>query len=174
MKSWKACVRTWEKRNETNGQTKIMDSITEVGQRKLVTSSTNSQKRQSNENGLSEVWVLALFKKLQAIYLTKWTSALEGIEETAMVEWSQALRGLTGEQIKNGLDCLSDEWPPSVIGFRALCEGKAINGFGIDYVPECYRETKRERLIESDGNKAKHKKAYSAGMTGIKDILKRG
>ena len=153
---------------------KIMDSIQEVGQKKLVTNSTNSQRRQSNENGLSEVWVLALFKKLQAIYLTKWTSALEGIEETAMVEWSQALRGLTGEQIKNGLDNLSDEWPPSAIGFRALCEGKGVNGFGLDYVPECYRETKRERLIESDENKEAHKKAYKAGMTGIKNILNNG
>ena len=131
----------------------------------------NSQKRQSNENGLSEVWVLALFKKLQALYLTKWTSALEGIEETAMVEWSQALSGLTGEQIKNGLDSLSDEWPPSAIGFRALCEGKGVNGFGLDYQPECYREIKRERLIESDENKEKHRKAYSAGMGNLKSIL---
>lgn len=132
----------------------------------------SSQRKQSNENGLSEVWVLALFKKLQAIYLTKWTSALEGIEETAMVEWSQALRGLTGEQIKKGLDSLSEEWPPSAISFRALCEGKAVNGFGLDYVPECYRETKRERLIESDENKAKHKKAYTIGMGNLKDVLR--
>ena len=133
----------------------------------------NSQKRQSNENGLSEVWVLALFKKFQAIYLTKWTSALEGIEKTAMVEWSQALRGLTGDQIKNGLDSLSEEWPPSAIGFRALCEGKGINGLGLDYTPPYHTEVKRENLIESDENKEKHRKAYSVGMGDLKSILKR-
>jgi hypothetical protein len=115
-----------------------------------------------------------LFEKFQARYLSKWTTALEGIESTAVSEWSQALSGLTGEQIKNGLDNLTDEWPPSAPAFRALCEGKGINGFGLDYVPECYRETKRERLIESDENKEKHRKAYSVGMGGIKSILKRG
>lgn len=120
---------------------------------------------------LPELWVLALFKKLQGIYLHKWTSALEGIEDTAISEWQTALGGLSGDQIKKGLDSLSDEWPPSAVGFRALCEGKGINGFGLDYTPECYRERKRERLLESDENKAAHKAAYEKGMSGLKDIL---
>ena len=89
---------------------------------------------------MSEVWILAIFKKFQAIYLHKWTSAIEGIEETAMVEWSQALGGLTGDQVKNGLSNLTDEWPPTAISFRTLCEGKGINGFGLDYVPEYHRK----------------------------------
>ena len=105
--------------------------------------------------------------------MSKWTSSLEGIEETAVKEWAQVLAGLTGEQISNGLSNLSDEWPPSATGFRALCEGKGVNGFGLDYVPECYRETKRERLLESDENKAAHKAAYESGMSGLKDILKK-
>lgn len=123
---------------------------------------------------MSEIWVLAIFKKFQAIYLHKWTSAIEGIEETAMIEWSQALGGLTGDQVKNGLSNLTDEWPPSAISFRSLCEGKEINGFGLDYVPECYRETKRERLLESDENKAMHKAAHAKGMSGLKNILNKG
>jgi hypothetical protein len=90
-----------------------------------------------------------------------------------MFEWSQALGGLTDEQIKTGLNNLSDEWPPSAISFRALCEGKGTNDFGLDYVPECYRTIKRERLIESDENKEAHRKAYSIGMGGLKDILKK-
>jgi len=96
---------------------------------------------------------------------------MEGIEEVAVVEWSQGLSGLTGEQIKSGLDSLSDDWPPSLPAFRALCEGKKADEFGIGYVPECYRETKRERLLESDENKAAHKAAYESGMSGLKDIL---
>jgi len=53
-----------------------------------------------------------------------------------------------------------------------MCKGKAINEFGLDYIPECYRETKRERLIESDENKEKHEAAYKSGMTNLKNILK--
>lgn len=89
--------------------------------------------------------------------------------------WASGLRGLTGEQIANGLrECVNcgESWPPTLPEFVKMCKGSSINEFGMDYVPECYRETKRERLIESDENKAKHKKAYGSGMSGIKDILK--
>jgi len=49
---------------------------------------------------------------------------MEGIEEVAVVEWSQGLSGLTGEPIKRGLDSLSADWALSVPSFRALCERK--------------------------------------------------
>lgn len=90
--------------------------------------------------------------------------------------WASGLRGLTGEQIANGLrecvDC-GESWPPTLPEFVSMCKGKSINEFGLDYVPECYREKKRERLIESDENKEAHRKAYSVGMGNIKDILKK-
>lgn len=128
-----------------------------------------------NKTGIPISWVSALFAKFQVRYGHKWVSTIEGIEETAVTEWSQGLAGLTGEQIKFGLDSLVDEWPPSLPAFRAACTGKGVNDFGLDYVPECYRETKRERLIESDENKEKHKAAYKSGMSGLKNILnKRG
>ena len=88
-------------------------------------------------------------------------------------EWSQTLAGLTGEQIAKGIDNLPAGWPPDAITFRGLCTGKGVNGFNLNYTPECYRTTKRERLIESDENKEKHRAAYSVGMGGIKDLLKR-
>ena len=146
-------------------------TTTEAALKSLATNATKSQQGQSQTARLSEIWVAALFKKFQVLYLHKWSSALEGIEDYAVHEWSEALGGLTGDQIKNGLANLDDEWPPSAISFRRLCEGKGINGFGLDYVPECYRETKREKLIESDESKAKHKAAYKSGMAGLKDIL---
>jgi hypothetical protein len=132
----------------------------------------NSQKKQSPTERLSEVWVLALFKKLQALYLHKWTSALEGIEKTAMTEWAQALGGLSGEQIKTGLANLNSEWPPSAIDFRKLCENKQTNGLGLDYAPPYHSQVKRDRTLDSDENKERRRKAYSIGMGGIKDILK--
>ncbi len=102
----------------------------------------------------------------------KWTSAIEGIEDTAVNEWSQALAGISGEQIKVGLDNLSEDWPPSAIAFKALCEGRQANGLGLDFTPPYHTEVKRERLIESDESKAKHKAAHKKGMAGLKDILK--
>lgn len=104
-------------------------------------------------------------------------SAINGnsLSEAART-WSVGLRGLTGEQIAKGLhECIAsgESWPPALPEFVSMCKGKAINDFGLDYVPECYRETKRERLLESDENKAKHKAAYEKGMGGLKNILKK-
>jgi len=132
-----------------------------------------SHEKTSNKTGLPLNWVSALFKKFQVIYLHKWTSALEGIEDTAVNEWSQGLSGLLGEQIKLGIDNLDSDWPPSLIAFRALCEGKQANGLGLDYKPPYHTEFKREQLIESDENKEKHRKAFSVGMSDLKSILKR-
>lgn len=101
----------------------------------------------------------------------KWTSAIEGIEELVVTEWSQALAGLSGEQIKLGLNNLPEGWPPSAIDFRALCEGRHANGLGMDYKPPYHTAFKRDRVIESDENKAKHKAAYQSGMSDLKNIL---
>jgi hypothetical protein len=150
---------------------KILDSIKEVGQRKFLTSSMRSQKETSNKTGLPISWVSALFKKFQAIYLHKWTSAIEGIEDLAVVEWSQGLSGLSGEQIKLGIANLSEDWPPSVIAFRALCEGKRANGLGLDYAPPYHSQVKRDKTLDSDENKEKRRKAHSVGMGNIRDIL---
>jgi len=125
-----------------------------------------------NKTGLPLSWIAALFKKFQAIYLHKWTSAIEGIEDVATNEWSQALIGLSGEQIKIGLDNLHEDWPPSAIAFRALCEGRQANGLGLDFAPPYHSQVKRDRLLESDESKAEHKAAYEKGMGGLKDILK--
>lgn len=75
---------------------------------------------------LSDVWVLALFKKFQARYLLKWTSAIQGIEGAAMKEWGQILAGLDGDDIKRGLDKMNSEWTPTAYEFRELCK-KPIN-----------------------------------------------
>jgi len=88
------------------------------------------------------VWVLAIFKKLQARYLHKWTSAIEGIEEEVMSEWSQVLSGLTGEQVKRGLDSWDSEWPPTANEFKNVCVGQGRNDYGLDHVPAYYREEK--------------------------------
>lgn len=122
-----------------------------------------------------------LWERLTHIYGHKFASAYgeSATEENNLTEaartWASGLRGLTGEQIANGLrECIScgASWPPTLPEFVSMCKGKQTNEFGLDYIPECYRETKRERLLESDENKATHKAAYESGMSGLKDILK--
>ena len=75
----------------------------------------------------------------------------------AVTEWSQGLAGLTGEQIKKGLDNLTDGWPPSLPEFRAACLNKQVNGFGLDYRPEYYRNSNiikpEKRLSSTDRDK---------------------
>lgn len=63
----------------------------------------------------------AIFKRFQARYGNKWTSSLDGIEETAVAEWADGLAGLTGEQIAQGLRTWRDDWPPSLPEFRVAC-----------------------------------------------------
>lgn len=40
-----------------------------------------------------------------------------------MDEWRQGLAGMTGEQIKRGLETWDGEWPPSLPEFRNACTG---------------------------------------------------
>ena len=73
---------------------------------------------------LERRWVAGIFKKLQARYGHRWTSAIEGIEETAVIEWGQCLAGLDADQIRRGLDEWDDDWPPSAPSFRKACVGR--------------------------------------------------
>jgi hypothetical protein len=115
-----------------------------------------------SKTDLPKAWVSALFKKFQARYGHKWTTAIEGIEEIAVNEWAEGLSGVTGEQIKRGLSEWAEAWPPSMGEFKAACTGKAKNGFGLDYVPECYRERApvldASRLLSSDERDEKRRK----------------
>lgn len=132
---------------------------------------TNWQEPQQLGKGLPETWVLAIVKKFQARYLHKWASAVEGIEESVVSEWGEVLKGLNGNQIKVGLDNLPSAWPPSAGEFRDLCLGKGLNEFGLDYTPECYREQRPERLIDSDEMKESRKKSAEAGLAAIRKLL---
>ena len=150
-----------------------MDKQTiEAAQNELVTSLTKSHDRTLSRTGLPISWISALFKKLQAIYGSKWNASIDGIEDVAVTEWSQGLAGITGEQLRKGLDNLDDDWPPSLPAFRAACLGKKANGLGLDYVPECYRTTRPERTLESDELKQNRKEWAKKGVNDLKNILK--
>ena len=106
------------------------------------TNSTTSPEKTSNETGLPKNWVSALFKHFQVIYGHKFNSSVDGIEDLAVARWSEALDGLTGEQIKTGLRLCGtrriavgqEDWPPTPAEFRALCLPEKVPSYHRDYV----------------------------------------
>jgi hypothetical protein len=80
-----------------------------------------------------------------------WTANIEGIEEQVVDEWTHALGDLSAEQIRYGLSRLESahpKYPPTLFEFRNLCRKRGVNEFGLDYVPQCYREVRHERLLD--------------------------
>ena len=53
--------------------------------------------------------------------MAKWTSAIAGIEELAMHEWSEVLAGMRPDQIAHALHNMDSEWPPNAVEFKKLC-----------------------------------------------------
>jgi len=98
---------------------------------------------------MKESWITALFAKLQARYLHKWTSAIEGIEELAASEWGIVLADVTGEQIKTGLANLDSEWPPTAQGFRDLCTCKHSTASHKPFAPALPRPEVEPEYVES-------------------------
>ena len=84
---------------------------------------------------------------------------IDGIEEVAVTEWAQGLAGITGAQMKRGLENWQGDWPPSLTEFRDACLGlkHGKNQYGLDYVPQHLRAPIREnaRLLSSTERDAK-------------------
>lgn len=66
----------------------------------------------------------------------------DGIEDFAAKQWSSAMEGLTGEQIKTGLrhcgtrkiNVGAEDWPPTPAEFRAMCLPEVVPAIHRDYV----------------------------------------
>ncbi len=91
---------------------------------------------------------------------------MSGIEEIAVKEWSEALSGLTGEQIKKGLKSWSGEWPPSSQEFRMACEEEKTDKLGPGY-----RESRAERILESDQLKETRKILAKTGVGKMREAI---
>ena len=80
------------------------------------------------------------------LYGTRWTGSF-GVSADQSHAWAAALGGLSGQQIATGLAALTksqDEqlckWPPSAPEFRALCENRTPEDFGLPSEGQAYRE----------------------------------
>ena len=61
---------------------------------------------------------------MQSRYGHLWASAYptQAVTDAAINEWAELLGGLTGEQIKRGLDSWNSRMPPNVYEFRECCK----------------------------------------------------
>ena len=137
------------------------------------------------ENGSGTIpnrTIINLWERLNHIYGHKFSStygesAIEGnnLSDPART-WASGLRGVTGEQIADGLrECINcgESWPPALPEFVKMCKGSAINEFGLDYIPEYHRETIRrpDRILSSDARDEHRKEIGTAGVAGLKAAL---
>ena len=98
---------------------------------------------------LSQPLLDKLWLKMAELYGNRWTGSF-GVSADQSHAWAAALGGLNGQQIAVGLAALTtteDEqlrkWPPSAPEFRALCENRNPEAFGLPSEDDAYREACR-------------------------------
>jgi len=79
------------------------------------------------------------------MYGHRWTASF-GVSADQGHAWAAALGGLSGQQIAVGLSALvagDEKWPPSAPEFRALCENRNPEAFGLPTEDQAFREACR-------------------------------
>lgn len=78
------------------------------------------------ENWLKKSWVIQLHHKFSTLFLQKFTSSFPDEETKAewLEMWGAGLAGMTGEQVKKGLEqCARTlSWAPTIAEFKGLCQ----------------------------------------------------
>lgn len=80
------------------------------------------------DNGLLMKWATALLARFAVIWPKAWADSLAGLDiHMLTAEWAKGLDGLTGEEIRHGIDhCRANNtWPPSIAELRTACRGGA-------------------------------------------------
>lgn len=89
--------------------------------------------------------------------------------------WATGLAKFSGEQIAAGLHrCLGegDKWP-TLPWFIGMCAKPAVNEFGLNYIPEVYRQRPQrdpKKLLSSDERNAKrleNRRQFIGAMRGV-------
>lgn len=120
-----------------------------------------------------------LWERLIHLYGHKWSStygdcAVTDGELTDVAKtWASGLHGITGENIAGGLRrCCDrpDAWPPTLPEFKALCLDLGVNEFGMNYIPECYRERDQGRLLSST-TRDEARAIAKEKIKGLRDVL---
>lgn len=109
----------------------------------LAVQSIVSGQPQLNENGnvFFERVMDRLWERMTEIYGHAWTSSYG---EAPVPGWETALRGISPERIKQGLERMAADqrylkWPPAALEFRALCLPRAED-FGLPSEDEAFAQ----------------------------------
>lgn len=125
---------------------------------------------------LQRNWVEALFARMKAIYLHKWSDQFSSVEEieAATGEWAEELSGLDGEQIKAGIAyCRRElEWPPSAGQFRKASLGQlgdrpmtaGANGQAYQVLPSVAGQLTHKRSEAAKASAAEALRHMRAGL----------
>lgn len=88
-----------------------------------------------------------LWERMTALYGHRWTSQHGAADDGT---WAKGLADIdpnsVGQAIKRLLN-RGDAWPPSLPEFRMMCRYSDGSQFGMDHVPEVYRENRPGRLL---------------------------
>lgn len=109
-----------------------------------IPSSKPSQPAKLSQAMLDKLWL-----KMVELYGNRWTGSF-GVSADQTHAWAATLGGLNGQQIAAGLAAITttdDEqlrkWPPSAPEFRALCENRNLEAFGLPDEDKAFREACR-------------------------------
>jgi len=110
-----------------------------------------------------------LWERMTHLFGHKFTSVygesaiIDGTLTDVAQTWASGLRGLTGDQLADGLracvDC-GEAWPPSLPEFVGMCKKQSKNGFGLNHTPEMYHQKNRpirdkSKLLSNDEREEK-------------------
>lgn len=122
-----------------------------------------SQDKILRRTGLPKSWTSALFKHFQVLYGHKFVSAYEGIEDFAAQKWSEVLKDITAQQIKEGLRKCGErkirngqeDWPPTPAEFRAMCIPERVEPIHRDYISLPRPAVDHQRIEDAIANMRK-------------------
>ncbi len=92
------------------------------GQLSQKPSQTSANSKSTTPCGMRLEWVRAIHHKLHLRYGEAWVAQSDAFTtEEIEVDWAEVLSGITGEQVKWGLDTWSGDFPPNVTQFKNKC-----------------------------------------------------
>ena len=153
-----------------------MDHISKLVNPGQQQTESESQMKQS----LTDKHIALLWMRLGKIYGHKWESSYGESDDGT---WLQGLTGVTPDQVAHGLSIImevGEDWPPTLPVFRKMCIGeheieKKPNEFGLDYVPQMYREDKPTdaKQLETDrsGHMTASKETVESSLAKLRNKL---
>lgn len=135
-----------------------MERIDKVAQQISIKATSTDSK--PYEKVLDKARLQRIFALMQATYGSLWVNNV-GTNELLKISfevWGKKLAGLTDDQIKNGLDNLPEDYPPTPVKFHNLCVGTHA---GISHNTAAYKPIDKALRLEKKADKQKAREALN-------------